>query len=260
MEENKKDKLSEIDKLLRETSFENRLKFDATEPSKADSAADREEDIDAILGDIDSSKFVYEEEAQEEIAPKKPQKKIVSKKSLPQEDIKAVLGNPEPEVVPEADEVKKEEPVKEERAAQKEEVKKEPVRIIDETNTTIELSEGVDFYEEPVLQNQKKQKKPKQKVKLSVGQIILISVIGVALLWCVFFTTDHTLASFGLTPIFCREVKTYEDGSASFKGLGYKIQFSFDSENNLTQKCVPFWEDGPNDLIDKGASVGASFE
>lgn len=234
MEENKKDKLSEIDKLLRETSSENRLKFDTVEPSRADIAVEGEDDIDAILGDIASSGASVYENAQEQIAP--------------QNDIKATLGNAEPEVTPEADDEDDEE-----------DDQAEPVRIIDETNTTIELSDSVDYYDNAASQKQKKQKKPKQKVKLSVGQIVLICVFGLALLWGIFFTTDHTLASFGRAPIFSREVQTYEDGSASFKGLGYKIQFSFDSNSNLTQKCVPFWEDGPNDLIDQGGSA-VSFE
>lgn len=231
MEESKKDKLSEIDKLLRETSSEKRLKFDTIEPTETDTAVCSEEELDAILGDITSPKPTEAEE---------PKKQVLSA-----EVVDAILDGGRPEVAPETDD---------------EEVKVEPVRIIDETTTTIELSDSVDLYEEPVTRNKKKQKKAKQKVKLGVGQIILICVFGLALLWCVFFTTDHTLASFGRTPIFCREVQTYEDGSVSFKGLGYKVQFSFDSNNNLTQKCVPFWEDGPNDLIDKGASVGASFE
>lgn len=232
MEENKKDKLSEIDKLLRETSSENRLKFDTVEPSRANIAVEGEDDIDAILGDIASSRSSVYENAQEQIAP--------------QEDIKATLGNAESDVAPEADEENEED-----------DDQAEPVRIIDETNTTIELSDSVDYYDDAAPQ--KKQKKPKQKVKLSVGQIVLICVFGLILLWGIFFTTDHTLASFGRAPIFSREVQTYEDGSASFKGLGYKIQFSFDSNSNLTQKCVPFWEDGPNDLIDQGGSA-VSFE
>ena len=38
-----------------------------------------------------------------------------------------------------------------------------------------------------------------------------------------------------------------------------KIQFRFDSNGNLTQKCVPTWKDGPNDIADKQES-GASFQ
>lgn len=210
MEENKKDKLSEIDKLLQETSSENRLKFEIIEPV-----------------------IIPESENDDEFS----------------EDIRSILDVPTTEDEP----VEYEE---ETTVETKDEDEPETVCIIDETSTTIELSNSVEIYEDSPTQ---KVKKPKQKVKFNAGQIILMCVFGLALLWCVFFTADHTLASFGRAPIFSREVQTYEDGSVSFKGLGYKVQFSFDSNNNLTQKCVPFWEDGPNDLIDQGGSA-VSFE
>lgn len=206
MEDNKKDKLNEIDQLLKETSAENRLKFGTIEPEE-DSV--RDESIDILSESIEPEEA--ETEAAETVLPESTQ----SSEEAPSEG---------------------------------------GICIIDETSTTIELTESVDFYGEA---DGKKVKKPKEKVKFNVGQIILMCVFGVALLWCVMFTTDHTLASFGRAPIFSKEVQTYEDGSASFKGLGYKIQFSFDANSNLTQKCVPFWEAGPNDLIDQG---GASFE
>lgn len=206
MEDNKKDKLNEIDQLLKETSAENRLKFGTIEPEE-DSV--RDESIDIL------SESIEPEEAETEAA-----ETVLPESTQSSEEAPAEGG----------------------------------ICIIDETSTTIELTESVDFYDEA---DGKKIKKPKEKVKFNVGQIILMCVFGVALLWCVMFTTDHTLASFGRAPIFSKEVQTYEDGSASFKGLGYKIQFSFDANSNLTQKCVPFWEAGPNDLIDQG---GASFE
>lgn len=208
MEENKKDKLSEIDKLLQETSSENRLKFEIIEPM----IIPESENDDESSGDIRS---LFDVPATEDEPVEYEEETTVETKDEP-----------------------------------------ETVCIIDETSTTIELSNSVDIYEDAPA---KKVKKPKQKVKFNAGQIILMCVFGLALLWCVFFTADHTLASFGRAPIFSREVQTYEDGSVSFKGLGYKIQFSFDSNNNLTQKCVPFWEDGPNDLIDQGSSA-VSFE
>ena len=96
-------------------------------------------------------------------------------------------------------------------------------------------------------------------IEFNALQIVLMCVVGVALLWCIVFTTDHTIAAQGYSPVFCVQTQSYEDGSASFKGLGYKIQFRFDSSGNLTQKCVPAWKDGPNDIADKQES-GASFQ
>lgn len=121
--------------------------------------------------------------------------------------------------------------------------------IIDETSTTVTFEEGPDISIDEISPSKKsKVKKPKEKIKFSVLQIVLISVAAVITLWFVFFTVDHTLAAQGISPIFCRETAVYEDNSASYKGLGYKIQFKFDSKGNLTQKCLPAWKDGPNDL------------
>lgn len=131
--------------------------------------------------------------------------------------------------------------------------------IIDETSTTIELTDSTETYTDSDSSEPAKKKKKKEKIKFNALQIVLISVLGVALLWCIAFTVDHTISAQGYSPIFCVETQTYEDGSANYKGLGYKIQFRFDSAGNLTQKCVPVWKDGPNDIADKQAS-GASFE
>ncbi len=130
----------------------------------------------------------------------------------------------------------------------------EAVCIIDETSTTIELTESTDLYGTDLAAI----KKPKQKVKFNALQIVLMCVAGLLLLWCITFTVDHTLAAQGYSPIFSWEMQKYEDGSVSYKGLGYKIQFRFDSNDNLTQKCVPIWEDGPNDIAEKAEKV--SFE
>ena len=131
--------------------------------------------------------------------------------------------------------------------------------IIDETSTTIELTDSTEPYTNSDSLEPAKKKKKKEKIKFNALQIVLMSVLGVALLWCIAFTADHTIAAQGYSPIFCVQTQLYEDGSASYKGLGYKIQFRFDSDGNLTQKCVPVWKDGPNDIADKQAS-GASFE
>lgn len=131
--------------------------------------------------------------------------------------------------------------------------------IIDETSTTMELTDSFGTYENSEASNAAKPKKKKEKIKFNALQIVLMSVLGVALLWCIVFTVDHTVSAQGYSPIFCVETQAYEDGSASYTGLGYKIQFRFDSSDNLTQKCVPFWKDGPNDIADKQES-GASFQ
>ncbi len=133
------------------------------------------------------------------------------------------------------------------------------VCIIDETSTTIELSDSTEAYQTVNEEKPRRQKKDKEKLKFNALQIVLISVVGVLLLWCIAFTADHTIAAQGYSPIFSVQTQTYEDGSASFKGLGYKIQFRFDANGNLTQKCVPIWKDGPNDTADKQES-GASFQ
>lgn len=129
--------------------------------------------------------------------------------------------------------------------------------IIDETSTTIEISDSTESYQS--LSNDAPRKKVKEKIKFNALQIVLMCIIGIALLWCIAFTADHTIAAQGYSPIFCVQTQLYEDGSASYKGLGYKIQFRFDSDGTLTQKCVPAWKDGPNDIADKQES-GASFE
>ena len=79
-------------------------------------------------------------------------------------------------------------------------------------------------------------------------RIAIIVIVSIATLWTVMYTVDHVLACQGITPFFAVSETVYEDGSLSYKCLGYKVQFMFDANDNLTQKCVPFWEDGPNDI------------
>ena len=203
MDENKKEQLDRIDELLKDTSAENRIKFN------------EDEAIDILSTQEDKAGEVAEP--------------IVN-------DIKASSVA--------EDEYEDEEP-------------SESICIIDETSTTIELTDSTGAYQN--IAEAAPAKKPKEKVKFNALQIVLMCVVGVALLWCIVFTADHTLAAQGYSPIFCVQTQSYEDGSASYKGLGYKIQFRFDSDGNLTQKCVPAWKDGPNDIADKQES-GASFQ
>lgn len=203
MDENKKEQLDRIDELLKDTSAENRIKFNEDEAIDLLSAQEDKADevAEPIVSDIEASPVAEEEYDDEEPS--------------------------------------------------------DSICIIDETTTTIELTDSTEAYHNTT--EEKPVKKPKEKVKFNALQIVLMCVVGVALLWCIVFTADHTLAAQGYSPIFCVQTQSYEDGSASYKGLGYKIQFRFDSDGNLTQKCVPAWKDGPNDIADKQES-GASFQ
>lgn len=105
--------------------------------------------------------------------------------------------------------------------------------------------------ETPEETKTKKAKKPKAKKKgtgAKIFRIAVIVIVSIATLWTVMYTVDHVLACQGITPFFAVSETVYEDGSLSYKCLGYKVQFMFDANDNLTQKCVPIWEDGPNDI------------
>lgn len=218
MEENKKDQFDRIDELLKDTSAENRIKFDKPQSDEPK----------AINTDDDA--------------------------------INSLFGNPTQETQPVEDAA----PVNEvpvQSVTDDEENEGATVCIIDETATTVELTDDSAVYQNSSVDEAGAQvkKAPKQKVKFNALQIVLMCIVGVVLLWCVVFTVDHTLAAQGYSPVFCVETQKYEDGSANYTGLGYKIQFRFDSGDNLTQKCVPIWQDGPNDIADKQES-GASFQ
>ena len=121
--------------------------------------------------------------------------------------------------------------------------------IIDETSTTVIFEEGPDMTVDELVSPAKKAKSSKGKIKFKPIQIIIIAFLSLVTLWCIFYTTDHLLAAQGISPVFSRKVNEYEDGSVSYKGLGYKTQFKFDQNGALTQKVCPFWEEGPNDII-----------
>ncbi len=93
------------------------------------------------------------------------------------------------------------------------------------------------------------------KSKLSVLQIILIAVVAIATLWTVMYTVDHTLAAQGYSPAFSISDKAYDDDSHSFTCLGYKVQFMYDANGNLTQKCVPLLTKGPNDIREANGEI-----
>lgn len=219
MEENKKEQFDRIDELLNDTSAENRIKFDT--PQSSEPTINTDDDV-----------------------------------------INSLFGNPMQETQPLEDAAPVNEvPVQSVTDDEDEENEGATVCIIDETATTVELTDDSAVYQNSSVDEAGAQvkKAPKQKVKFNALQIVLMCIVGVVLLWCVVFTVDHTLAAQGYSPVFCVETQKYEDGSANYTGLGYKIQFRFDSGDNLTQKCVPIWQDGPNDIADKQES-GASFQ
>ena len=222
MEENKKDRFDRIDELLNDTSAENRIKFDKPQSDEPKAINTDDDAISSLFGNP-----TQETQPVEEAAP---------------------VNEVPVQSVTEDDDVD-------------EENEGATVCIIDETATTVELTDDSAVYQNSSVDEAGAQvkKAPKQKVKFNALQIVLMCIVGVVLLWCVVFTVDHTLAAQGYSPVFCAETQKYEDGSANYTGLGYKIQFRFDSGDNLTQKCVPIWKDGPNDIADKQES-GASFQ
>ena len=220
MEENKKDQFDRIDELLKDTSAENRIKFDKPQSDEPKAINTDDDAINSLFGNP-------------------------TQETQPVEDAAPVNDVPVQSVTDDEDE----------------ENEGATVCIIDETATTVELTDDSAVYQNSSVDEAGAQvkKAPKQKVKFNALQIVLMCIVGVVLLWCVVFTVDHTLAAQGYSPVFCVETQKYEDGSANYTGLGYKIQFRFDSGDNLTQKCVPIWQDGPNDIADKQES-GASFQ
>lgn len=222
MEENKKEQFDRIDELLKDTSAENRIKFDKPQSDEPKAINTDDDAINSLFGNP-------------------------TQETQPVEEAAPVNEVPVQSVTEDDDEDEKNEGA--------------TVCIIDETATTVELTDDSAVYQNSSVDEAGAQvkKAPKQKVKFNALQIVLMCFVGVVLLWCVFFTVDHTLAAQGYSPVFCVETQKYEDGSANYTGLGYKIQFRFDSGDNLTQKCVPIWKDGPNDIADKQES-GASFQ
>lgn len=212
---------------------------------------DRFDRIDELLNDTS---------AENRIKFDKPQSDEPKAINTDDDAINSLFGNPTQETQP----VEEAAPVNEvpvQSVTEDEENEGATVCIIDETATTVELTDDSAVYQNSSVDEAGAQvkKAPKQKVKFNALQIVLMCIVGVVLLWCVVFTVDHTLAAQGYSPVFCVETQKYEDGSANYTGLGYKIQFRFDSGDNLTQKCVPIWQDGPNDIADKQES-GASFQ
>lgn len=201
--------LDKVDELLESTSAEKRIKFNLS-------------DIEPLETDVPL-------EARFGVAPEEDEIPAPTIDAIPVEDI----AEAEEEVI--------EEPVEVEEVPETVAVAAPAMKIIDETSTMISD-------DEPVKAEAPEQKKAKSKIKFNALQIILVVVFSIATLWTLIYTVDHTLAAQGYSPAFSVSSTSYDDGSMSFKCLGYKVQFMYDANDNLTQKCVPFWEDGPNDI------------
>ncbi len=137
----------------------------------------------------------------------------------------------------------------------------EPVKPVAPTVQVIEETQTVIFDNEPVkAETPKREEKAEKaekggKAKLSVLQLVLIAVVAVATLWTLLYTVDHTLAAQGYSPAFSISHKAYDDDSHSYTCLGYKVQFMYDANGNLTQKCVPLLTKGPNDIREANGEI-----
>lgn len=212
-------KFDRIDELLESTSAEKRIKFDFSEIETTE------------------SKIAIEKEPEEMPAP--------TIDVTPVEEIEEpVIEEPVIEE-PAVEEVIEEEP---EAPAEEEPVEAAPVVAPVLLDPIVEDDEP-EVKQEKKSKKEKKEKQPKDKTsKVKFLQIALIVIVSFATLWTVMYTVDHTLAAQGISPMFALSETEYDDGSLSYKCLGYKVQFMFDSNDRLTQKCVPAWEDGPNDI------------
>ena len=159
MEENKKKQFDRIDELLNDTSAENRIKFDTPQSNEP-----------TINTDDDALNSLFANPTQE---------------TQPIEDASPVNDVPVQSVTEDEDE--------------DEESEENSVCIIDETATTVELTDDSAVYQNDSVDEAGIQvkKAPKQKVKFNALQIVLMCVVGVVLLWCIAFTVDHTLAAQG---------------------------------------------------------------
>ena len=202
---------------------ENRKNFDKIDELLKSTSSDKRIKFD--INDVESVKGPELEDAVEVVAPN-------TVEVAPIEEAEEIIEDPVEEVV---ENIPVEEP--------------QGICIIDETSTTVIFEEGPDMtVDELVSPAKAKKKKEKGKIKFKPVQIVIMAILALATLWCIFFTVDHTLAAQGISPVFSKKVSEYEDGSVSYKGLGYKAQFRFDRNGALTQKVCPFWEEGPNDI------------
>lgn len=250
MDKNKAN-LDKIDDLLESTSEENRFKLNFAKIESVlgsqinaiedyeSSSETKTEDV-ALPSDEKVQKFEIEEsfDSAAEIEPIEEAQEFVPEEPVPSVvAVEPISEEPEPA------------PVREPAQAQQ-----QKLCIIDETSTSVVIEQGPDISVNEIVSGvstkKAKEKKPKEPLKLKPIQIIIMAIVGLAALWTIMYTVDHTLAANGVSPVFSRETETFADGSASYKGLGYKVQFKFDSQGNLTQQVCPFWQEGPNDIVE----------
>ena len=261
MDENRAN-LDKIDDLLESTSEERRFKFNFAKIESVISSQIKEiEDPDpSFETETEKTVLLPDNELQENVIEESADSVVVEEPVIIEEPV--VIAEAVNSVVIEepVNPVVEVEPIAEEKPAPA----KEPVQaqqqkmcIIDETSTSVVIEQGPDISVDEIVSGvnvstakKAKVKKPKEPLKLKPIQIVIMAIAGLITLWVVMFTIDHTLAANGISPVFSRETETYADGSASYKGLGYKVQFKFDANGNLTQMVCPFWKDGPNDVVE----------
>ncbi len=240
--------LGKIDELLESTSAEKRIKFDFSEIETTE------------------SKIVIDNEPEEIPAPvidvtpvEEPEEPVIEEIVIDEPEIEEpVIEEPVFEEEPIAEEAELE-LIEESAPVEEEAVEEESVEAAEVAAAAVLIDQFIDD-SEPVIETkqkkekvkkekQKKEKQPKdKKSKVKFLQIALIVIVSIATAWTVMYTVDHTLAAQGISPMFAISETVYDDYSRSYKCLGYKVQFMFDSNDRLTQKCVPAWEDGPNDI------------
>lgn len=78
---------------------------------------------------------------------------------------------------------------------------------------------------------------------------VVIAVAVPVIIWLGMFLTDIILVKNWYTPFFSVEAKTYSDGSSTYVGAFYKIQFHVNEDNTeeIDRECLPWFVNGPND-------------
>ncbi len=78
---------------------------------------------------------------------------------------------------------------------------------------------------------------------------VAIAVAVPVIIWLGMFLTDIILVKNWYTPFFSVEAKTYSDGSSTYVGAFYKIQFHVNEDNTeeIDRECLPWFVNGPND-------------
>lgn len=85
----------------------------------------------------------------------------------------------------------------------------------------------------------KRNKKPVSKKAKLVTRIIISTFLIIALS---FFTADYIrVKRHKIPPLFAIQVHAYDNGSADYYGLGYKVWKDYDSFDNETEYYLTFW-------------------